>query len=44
MFCDVRGFTKMSEQMEPTQELLNAVFSPLTDLIRANRCCSICSA
>ncbi len=39
MFCDMRGFTKMSEQMEPTklQELLNGVFSRLTDLIRANR-------
>ncbi|HVE53659.1 MAG TPA: CHASE2 domain-containing protein, partial [Ramlibacter sp.] len=32
MFCDMRGFTKMSERMEPTQlqELLNAVFSRLT--------------
>ena len=31
MFCDMRGFTKMSEKMEPTelQELLNAVFSRL---------------
>ena len=39
MFCDMRGFTKMSERMEPTQlqELLNAVFSRLTDIIRANR-------
>jgi adenylate cyclase len=39
MFCDMRGFTKMSEKMEPTQlqELLNSVFSRLTDLIRANR-------
>lgn len=39
MFCDMRGFTKMSEKMGPTQlqELLNAVFSRLTDLIRANR-------
>ena len=39
MFCDMRGFTKMSEQMEPTQlqALLNSVFSRLTDLIRANR-------
>ena len=39
MFCDMRGFTKMSEQMEPTrlQELLNFVFSRLTDLIRANK-------
>src|SRR4051794_37466849 len=39
MFCDMRGFTKLSERMEPTQlqELLNAVFSRLTDLIRGNR-------
>jgi adenylate cyclase len=39
MFCDMRGFTKMSEQMEPIQlqELLNGVFSQLTSLIRANR-------
>lgn len=39
MFCDMRGFTKMSERMEPTQlqELLNAVFSRLTDIIRAHR-------
>jgi len=39
MFCDMRGFTKMSERMEPTQlqELLNAVFTRLTDTIRANR-------
>ena len=39
MFCDMRGFTKMSERMEPTQlqELLNGVFSRLTDIIRANR-------
>ncbi|MFM1908068.1 MAG: hypothetical protein RLZZ591_1745 [Pseudomonadota bacterium] len=39
MFCDMRGFTKMSEQMEPLalQELLNGVFSRLTHLIRAQR-------
>ena len=39
MFCDMRGFTKMSEQMEPTQlqELLTGVFSQLTSLIRGNR-------
>ncbi|MBG9388894.1 CHASE2 domain-containing protein [Caenimonas aquaedulcis] len=39
MFCDMRGFTKMSETMEPTQlqELLNAVFNRLTDIIRGNR-------
>ncbi len=39
MFCDMRGFTRMSERMEPTQlqELLNAVFSRLTDIIRTHR-------
>ncbi len=39
MFCDMRGFTKMSETMEPTQlqALLNSVFSRLTDQIRSNR-------
>jgi adenylate cyclase len=39
MFCDMRGFTKMSEQMEPTQlqELLTGVFTNLTRIIRANR-------
>ncbi|MES2190000.1 MAG: adenylate/guanylate cyclase domain-containing protein [Pseudomonadota bacterium] len=39
MFCDMRGFTRMSESMEPTQlqALLNSVFSRLTDLIRSNR-------
>ena len=39
MFCDMRGFTTLSEKMEPTQlqALLNAVFNRLTDLIRANR-------
>jgi adenylate cyclase len=39
MFCDMRGFTKMSEKMEPTQlqELLNSVFNRLTDIIRNNR-------
>lgn len=39
MFCDMRGFTNMSETMEPTQlqALLNTVFSRLTDLIRSNR-------
>ena len=37
MFCDMRGFAKMSETMEPTQlqALLNSVFSRLTDLIAA---------
>jgi adenylate cyclase len=39
MFCDMRGFTKMSESMEPTQlqGLLNDVFSRLTNVIRNNR-------
>ncbi|MDP2368720.1 CHASE2 domain-containing protein [Rhodoferax sp.] len=39
MFCDMRGFTKLSEHLEPTQlqELLNSVFSRLTQVIRANR-------
>ncbi len=39
MFCDMRGFTKMSEHMEPLQlqALLTGVFSRLTSLIRANR-------
>jgi adenylate cyclase len=39
MFCDMRGFTKMSETMEPTQlqELLNRIFSRLTDQIQQNR-------
>ena len=39
MFCDMRGFTSLSEKMEPTelQELLNVVFSRLTDVIRAHR-------
>jgi adenylate cyclase len=39
MFCDMRGFTRLSENMEPTQlqQLLNEVFSRLTGIIRANR-------
>lgn len=39
MFSDMRGFTKMSEKMEPIQlqALLNEVFSRLTGHIRANR-------
>lgn len=39
MFCDMRGFTRMSEQMDPVQlqQLLNHVFSELTQLIGANR-------
>jgi adenylate cyclase len=39
MFCDMRGFTALSENMEPTalQALLNNVFSRLTGIIQANR-------
>ncbi len=39
MFCDMRGFTSMSEKMKPTQlqALLNAVFSRLTRIIRSQR-------
>ena len=38
MFCDMRGFTQLSETMEPTQlqALLNTVFSRLTEVIRAH--------
>jgi adenylate cyclase len=39
MFCDMRGFTKMSEKMQPVQlqGLLNDVFSRLTSHIRGQR-------
>ena len=39
MFCDMRGFTQLSESMEPIhlQEMLNGVFGRLTDLILARR-------
>ena len=39
MFCDMRGFTKMSENMEPTQlqALLTGLFSNLTTVIRQNK-------
>ena len=39
MFCDMRGFTKMSEKMGPTelQTLLNDLFSRLTTVIQHNR-------
>ncbi|MGQ0710909.1 MAG: CHASE2 domain-containing protein [Rhodoferax sp.] len=39
MFCDMRGFTKMSERMEPLQlqSLLTGVFTRLTAQIRGNR-------
>ncbi|UJW80180.1 CHASE2 domain-containing protein [Hydrogenophaga sp. SL48] len=39
MFCDMRGFTQISETMPPTelQGLLNTVFSRLTRIIRGHR-------
>ena len=39
MFCDMRNFTRVSESMEPTQvqELLNNLFTRLTNVIAANR-------
>lgn len=39
MFCDMRGFTRLSEQMEPTrlQGLLNNLFTRLTNIIRTHR-------
>jgi adenylate cyclase len=39
MFCDMRGFTRLSETMTPTelQALLNTVFSRLTHVIRLHR-------
>lgn len=39
MFCDMRGFTQLSESMEPAQlqTLLNRVFSRLTQAIRHQR-------
>ena len=39
MFCDMRGFTALSEQMEPLQlqALLNDVFSRLTQIIRSHQ-------
>ena len=39
MFCDIRGFTGMSQSMEPAQlqAPLNSVFSRLTNGIRRNR-------
>ncbi|MEO8727731.1 MAG: adenylate/guanylate cyclase domain-containing protein [Rhodoferax sp.] len=38
MFCDIRGFTQMSEHMEPLQlqAVLNGMFSRLTAQIRAH--------
>lgn len=39
MFCDMRGFTNLSENMEPTalQALLNNLFNRLTQIIQTNR-------
>ncbi|MDI3381952.1 CHASE2 domain-containing protein [Xenophilus aerolatus] len=39
MFCDMRGFTRLSEQMAPAalQAFLNEVFSRLTDIINQHR-------
>ncbi|WP_019653826.1 CHASE2 domain-containing protein [Variovorax atrisoli] len=39
MFCDMRDFTRLSEQMAPAelQGFLNTVFSRLTDVISAHR-------
>ncbi|WP_138512848.1 CHASE2 domain-containing protein [Rhodoferax bucti] len=39
MFCDMRGFTNMSETMEPLQlqAMLTGVFSKLTAVIRGHR-------
>lgn len=39
MFCDIRGFTTLSERMEPValQALLNTLFSRLTEVIRRQR-------
>ena len=39
MFCDLRGFTQLAENMEPTQlqHLLNEVFSRITQVIVSHR-------
>ncbi len=39
MFCDMRGFTRLSERMAPVelQTLLNGVFSRLTEIITRHR-------
>ena len=39
MFCDMRGFTRLSERMDPgqLQRLLNELFSRLTRIIRHER-------
>ncbi len=39
MFCDMRGFTQMAEEMPPAelQDFLNTIFSRLTEVISAHR-------
>ena len=39
MFCDIRGFTTLSEKLSPTAlvELLNEFFSAMTDVVIRNR-------
>jgi adenylate cyclase len=39
MFCDMRGFTRISETMEPVrlQAMLTSVFSRITAVIRSNK-------
>ena len=39
MFCDMRGFTQIAEEMEPTQlqDMLNGVFGQFTELILKRR-------
>jgi adenylate cyclase len=38
MFCDIRGFTKMSEGLDPQQltHVINQFLTPMTDIIQAN--------
>lgn len=38
MFCDIRGFTKMSEGLDPKQltHVINQFLTPMTDIIQAN--------
>jgi len=39
MFCDIRGFTKMSEGLDPQQltHVINQFLTPMTDIIQGNR-------
>ena len=39
LFCDVRGFTTLSERMEPEEltRLVNRLLTPLTDVVLRNR-------